>query len=98
MIDDVINKFMDMFFLIIAGFITLMVLLLVFVIGYAATGIPCSKNAEIMKYPYQFNWTNGCMLNVNGTWVSSSELVPVDKGDKIVYLPKHKTRTELEFK
>ena len=98
MIDDVVDKIIGSFFAVMLGFISLLAILVVFAFAYEATGIPCSKHAAIKRYPYDYTFTTGCMLNVNGTWVSNSDLVPVDRGDKIVYLPKYKTRTELELK
>jgi hypothetical protein len=94
MFEDAVDYvFFAMFSIIAFFFITL------FAAGaYELSGIPCEKTATLKGFQYQHSIATGCMLNVNGTWVANSDIVAVDRGDKIVYLPKHKTRTELEFK
>jgi hypothetical protein len=61
-----------------------------FVVAFYLATAPASCRANGQKMGIEVDWgfwTN-CMINVKGTWLPLSEVVPVERDGKIVFEPK----------
>lgn len=62
---------------------------------YQFTGKSCNNAAAIMNLESMYSFSTGCMLKVNGQFLPNSEIVPVERDNKIVFVPRNPTRIEV---
>jgi hypothetical protein len=93
---------MDFIERVFASFTITFTSLIVFVFLYVAvatynevTGISCNNAAAIMNLESMYSFSTGCMLKVNGQFLPKSEVVPVERDGKIVFVPRNPTRIEV---
>lgn len=93
--DAVFGLFVFSFFSLVGGLLFTLVGLGI----YEVTGIPCNTKSQMIGFESQFTIATGCMVKVNDKqWIPYSDLIPLERDGKIVYVPKYKNRMELEVK
>jgi hypothetical protein len=48
----------------------------------------CRSKGAKMEITVDWGFWTGCMVNLRGQWLPWSEVVPVERGGKIVFVPK----------
>lgn len=93
-VDRLMVCFAGLFF----GSVSLGIIYFAGMAGYYMTGIPCEKSAQWLGVPGQYSISTGCMYQVQGQWVYSGDIVPVEKDGKIVLSTKYLNRQTHEVR
>lgn len=90
-----VTEFVPAFFGVILG----IVLMLVAVVAacYSTIAPPtCRARGAKMNLEVSWGFWEGCMGNVKGQWLPWSDIVPVEKDGKIIFVPKPRPAVSLE--
>jgi hypothetical protein len=60
------------------------------------SGNSCNQKAQLMNLKSYYTISTGCMLLVNDQWLPWSEVIPVERDGKIVFVPKYPYRLEVK--
>lgn len=92
---DFIFEFIPGFVAIIGSF--MLVIAGVAVAFYTATSPPtCRAYGEKMQIEVDWGFWTGCMIRLHGQWLSTGDVIPVERDGKIVFAPKPVVRFQTD--
>lgn len=88
-----IREFMTFLTGLVGGLLILGVTAVV-VLSFAFGPPSCHANGSKMGIKVEWSFWTGCMIEVRGTWLPWSEVVPIERDGKIVFEPKPSIRLQ----
>jgi len=71
--------------------------LFAYVFALVATGSVCENQSRMMGLEHHFTHATGCMVKLDNVWVKMIDVVPVNVGNSIKYVSRHKVRVEFDM-
>lgn len=91
--------YVDRLFLVLGSlFVTLMGILVLIVLTslyYEFSGSSCNSKAAVMGLESKYSWATGCMVKVNNQFLLASDVIPIERDGKIVFVTKTPHRLEV---
>jgi hypothetical protein len=95
MMEDLFETLMYGIMIIIMAPLALAVSIVVGMVAYELSGIPCENKAKLLNVEHSHSISTGCWVKVNDRYLPIAEVVAIERDGKTIIAPKAPIRMEI---